>query len=77
MKSIDRTRLVTDALGPEIISGVIHALPRLKTLTPDQWEAATARHVRCGGFECGDDARGHDSNKKPRTEEVEGGVAKL
>merc|ERR1712050_361406 len=36
LRTIERHRMVSDALGPELVSGAIHALPRLKTLTPDQ-----------------------------------------
>merc|ERR1712187_824319 len=40
MKLLARQRLVQDALGPEIVSGAIHALPRTRTLTSAQWRAA-------------------------------------
>jgi len=41
-KLLDRQRLVADALEPELLSGKIHALPRMKAWTIAQWHAARA-----------------------------------
>eukprot|EP00927_Polykrikos_kofoidii_P076803 TRINITY_DN7382_c0_g1_i1.p1 TRINITY_DN7382_c0_g1~~TRINITY_DN7382_c0_g1_i1.p1 ORF type:complete len:262 (-),score=37.86 TRINITY_DN7382_c0_g1_i1:392-1177(-) len=38
VRPLDRQRLVGEALGPEVLSGAIHALPRMKTWTPAQWK---------------------------------------
>eukprot|EP00405_Crypthecodinium_cohnii_P011198 CAMPEP_0206433100 /NCGR_PEP_ID=MMETSP0324_2-20121206/8331_1 /ASSEMBLY_ACC=CAM_ASM_000836 /TAXON_ID=2866 /ORGANISM="Crypthecodinium cohnii, Strain Seligo" /LENGTH=266 /DNA_ID=CAMNT_0053899299 /DNA_START=76 /DNA_END=876 /DNA_ORIENTATION=+ len=38
LRPLARHQLVQDALGPEILSGAIHALPHLKTWTPAQWK---------------------------------------
>jgi len=43
MKPLARQQLVQDALGPEILSGAIHALPHLRTWTPSQYRAALAK----------------------------------
>mmetsp|Transcript_12610 Transcript_12610/g.36803 ORF Transcript_12610/g.36803 Transcript_12610/m.36803 type:complete len:231 (+) Transcript_12610:79-771(+) len=43
MRLLERQRLVSEALGPELVSGAIHALPRMKAWTPAQWCAARAR----------------------------------
>lgn len=40
LRPLARQRLVQDALGPEILSGAIHALPHLRTWTPSQWRAS-------------------------------------
>lgn len=42
LKPLARQQLVQAALGPELSSGVIHALPRMKTWTPTQWQASKA-----------------------------------
>merc|ERR1711915_979691 len=39
-RPLARQRLVQEALGPEILSGAIHALPRMKTWTSGQWRTA-------------------------------------
>ncbi|CAJ1403270.1 unnamed protein product [Effrenium voratum] len=38
MKTLQRQQLVNGALAKELMSGEIHALPRMKVYTPDQWE---------------------------------------
>uniref|UniRef100_A0A7S1AEU7 Uncharacterized protein n=1 Tax=Noctiluca scintillans TaxID=2966 RepID=A0A7S1AEU7_NOCSC len=40
---LQRQQLVSDALGPELMSGAIHALPRMKTWTPAEWEKKRGR----------------------------------
>eukprot|EP00928_Gymnodinium_smaydae_P007671 TRINITY_DN12748_c0_g1_i2.p1 TRINITY_DN12748_c0_g1~~TRINITY_DN12748_c0_g1_i2.p1 ORF type:complete len:254 (+),score=70.88 TRINITY_DN12748_c0_g1_i2:55-762(+) len=45
LKPLARQRLVQEALGPEVISGKIHALPRMKTKTPAQWLAEQGQSV--------------------------------
>jgi acid stress-induced BolA-like protein IbaG/YrbA len=42
MRPLARQRLVSEALGPELVSGKIHALPRMKAWTPEQWQAKRA-----------------------------------
>jgi len=37
-KPVQRAQVVMGALGPEIESGAIHALPRMKALTPAEWQ---------------------------------------
>jgi len=52
MRLLERQRLVSTSLAPELASGVIHALPRLRTLTPSQWckasEAVDLEKPGCG-----------------------------
>lgn len=43
LRLLQRQRLVNEALGPELVSGAIHALPRLKTWTPEQWGEMVAK----------------------------------
>merc|ERR1719436_1535958 len=38
MRPLERQRLVSGALGPELLSGAVHALPRMKAWTPEQWD---------------------------------------
>jgi len=47
-----RQQLVHEAFGPEILSGKIHALPNLKTLTPVQWQRALAKTQSCPTASC-------------------------
>lgn len=42
MKTLQKQRLVNDALQAELLDGTIHALPSLKTLTSQQWQSSTA-----------------------------------
>jgi len=65
MKLIERQMLVSDALGPELLSGAIHSLPQLRTLTPKQWSARVAG------------AKGGATVKRQRTECEGGSCAKL
>jgi len=48
MRLLERQRLVSEALGPELVSGAIHALPRLKTWTPEQWARMAAKERQEG-----------------------------
>lgn len=45
---LERQQMIQHALGPELLSGAIHALPRIKVLTPAQWKAANALHGNSG-----------------------------
>jgi len=49
MRLLERQRLVSEALGPELVSGAVHALPRLKTWTPEQWAERAAEEPLGGG----------------------------
>jgi len=42
-RPLARQQLVQEAFGPEILSGKIHALPNLRTLTPAQWRVVLAK----------------------------------
>lgn len=42
---LERHRLVTAALAAELASGAVHALPRLRTLTPAQWLSSCAKEM--------------------------------
>lgn len=44
LKLLARHRLVNDALKPELMSGAIHSLPQLQTLTPAQWQAQSTKN---------------------------------
>lgn len=61
LKPLARQRLVSEALGAELLSGAVHALPRMKTLTPAQWQ------LRSSELSAGSKASSDGSPKRQKT----------
>lgn len=71
LRLLERQRMVGDALAPELTSGAVHALPRLKTWTPQQWQAKAMDSERSSA------AADAGSPKRQRILYGETGAAKL
>eukprot|EP00930_Biecheleria_cincta_P027029 TRINITY_DN18996_c0_g1_i1.p1 TRINITY_DN18996_c0_g1~~TRINITY_DN18996_c0_g1_i1.p1 ORF type:complete len:243 (-),score=39.97 TRINITY_DN18996_c0_g1_i1:115-843(-) len=61
LKPVERQRLVSEALGAELMSGAVHALPRMKTFTPAQWQ------LRSNDLNAGSKASSEGSPKRHKT----------
>jgi len=72
LRLLERHRMVGDALAPELTSGAVHALPRLKTWTPQQWQAKVVDGERSSAA-----ADAGSPTKRQRTLHGEAEAAKL